>query len=791
MLQVRSIRNSREIPGSPTIVGDSFVSVSRYDFWKSHDNSECFEVRIEKEPQVIEGISNISTNSIYRTSVGDDWKHCAIALRLDGGLGDALIISSVVKELKKIECYVIGVCSPERAIFFKNFIAGIDDFISDEFVEDVVYMSEKFDVVLDPFKNIMFFDEDKNKWIQDRDYYALAWDECGLTGRRISPVEVLLADYEVSPRLLSEVPVRRPLIALHAGATNPDRRWDNGNWKCLADLLIDQGFGIIWLGSKPLNGIDWGIDEPPFQRRMWSLNAHIQDQAKILNTCSYFIGTDSGWAHFAGCLNIPGTAIFSATDPNNVISHYGKMKSIKSMGDMPLGLANGLCNEYKQNANNITPNMVFNTLPPRLLEMAKTNIDKVTPSFRSVQPSARQNLLCFGDKKKKVVSDLSVYMDVQQVGKLDTFYTYPDADIIMCPEGTSPEEWAPSIDYAKTLTVLYQREGKSIALRVPRFNWKETVKTTEELRKALNYCSGRTWPERVQKGEIHFVREEGLGDLILASPVYRKMREMFPEANFCAVVKGAMADILAESDIFDQVYDTLRQSPPHPDLSIYATYYGAWEGNDELTHAAEAMGGDGKSLFVEISEGRLHKVKQEIANFADGNKVVGLMPYQAPASIYKCKQLPESTIQGVIEFCNKQGWKVVQLGAPFERKIDNVDERFVYKDVLDSIASFKAVDCVITIDCYAQHACAAIGQDNCVVVWGGSGSPKFLGYEWLKNVITDCSSRCWASVCALSYKSEACCGGPKSGSGNDVTRCMEKVAVSKINKVIKECLSPN
>lgn len=780
MLKVRSIRNTREIPDSLTVVGDSFIEVSRYDFWKC-SNDGNFEIKRSCDGEVImEGVVKVEEYKIRR-SVKGGWDNCAIAINMGSGLGDSLIISSVAQELKKRPCYVVGITKvKERGEFFKS-QGFIDDYIlKQDFIEI------DFDICLEPLLGLLTREDEGHFTLVDEDYYSLAWSNVGISGR-ISHATLKL-DTNIAANTLRELPSIRPLIAIHAAATNPDRRWSEDNWKKLSRILVDKGFGIVWLGSHPKWKVDIGFDELPHQRRLASLGSggDIGEQLKILNMCNYFIGTDSAWLHFAGCLNLPSTAIFCATHPKNVIARYGNIQSLYSFGEKALGVSSGLCKEYRENSSKITPEMVLQSIPPRLFEMANLNVDKNKVSWRPVQPSARQNILCLSDKDNHLISGLSTFMYVSYINKGEV--TPSDYDIILCPEGHEVEELA-GAGYSKIPTIKYRARGKNLKLSVQRWDWETSVSSVEDLRKAVNFCAGKTWIDRVYYGEVQFVREDGLGDLILASPVYRKLREFFPEANLSAVVKGAMVDIIEESEIFDQIYDLLRQEPPLADLAIYASYFEGWE-RTPPEHGGITMGGDGESLFVDISDRRLDKVKQEIAEFADGNKVVGIMPWQAPSSLYKCKQLSDKAIKGVIRFCKKKGYKVVQLGAPFEKKLKGVDERFLYKHVLDSIASFKAVDCVVTLDCYAQHACKAIGQNNCVVVWGGSGTPEFLGYDCLENVITESTCRCWASVCALTYKTEKCCGGPKSGlESKDVTRCMEEVSVDKINKGIEKCLS--
>jgi hypothetical protein len=51
-------------------------------------------------------------------------------------------------------------------------------------------------------------------------------------------------------------------------------------------------------------------------------------QAEVLGNCDYFIGNDSGFAHIAGVLNVPGLVLFFSTAAEDVIHAYPRLKGV-------------------------------------------------------------------------------------------------------------------------------------------------------------------------------------------------------------------------------------------------------------------------------------------------------------------------------------------------------------------------------------------------------------------------------------------------------------------------------
>jgi ADP-heptose:LPS heptosyltransferase len=93
------------------------------------------------------------------------------------------------------------------------------------------------------------------------------------------------------------------------------------------------------------------------------------------------------------------------------------------------------------------------------------------------------------------------------------------------------------------------------------------------------------------------------------------------------------------------------------------------------------------------------------------------------------RELPANTAQEIVDHLVNLGYAVVHIGLPTEPQLKNC-LRLTDKDPLNPRYIFALLDrCQygIFIDSFAQHAWAALGKKNAIVLWGGT-NPKTLGY---------------------------------------------------------------
>jgi hypothetical protein len=239
----------------------------------------------------------------------ENWEGMKIGLKMVGGVGDCCIaIGGTAKALKeKYDCHVIAITFDHRRDFVE-LLEGVDASLRVQELNDPL-VRQMFDVILDfqyAFNN--------SRQLLARNYYELVSKKIGLT---IKPGKLNLTDW-------GSINIHgRPLVAVHPGASNPNRRWIDSRWLELTEELIKRGFGIVWLGTSDELGF---IGDYSYKLSEFSDSIHYQSW--ILTKCQHFIGCDSGFSHIAGLLGIPGSVLFTATEPRHVIAEYPSLKGI-------------------------------------------------------------------------------------------------------------------------------------------------------------------------------------------------------------------------------------------------------------------------------------------------------------------------------------------------------------------------------------------------------------------------------------------------------------------------------
>lgn len=228
-----------------------------------------------------------------------------IALRITGGLGDTLIsVGACAKTLQYESPRVIDAYVKENHIEIVKLLEGVNYVGESKELNDPTKAS-MYDVVLS-FRGVLA----GARVIKDGEYYSLVEE---FVGRGI-----LTGEFSFRHN-----PQGKNCVAIHPGASNPNRRWDDSRWEALGDLLLSNGYSLAWLGTKD----EFGFDSDR-SINISAFDETIVTQSKMLASCDYFIGNDSGFAHIAGMLGVPGLVFFSATHPDNVIARYPNLVGI-------------------------------------------------------------------------------------------------------------------------------------------------------------------------------------------------------------------------------------------------------------------------------------------------------------------------------------------------------------------------------------------------------------------------------------------------------------------------------
>lgn len=228
-------------------------------------------------------------------------EHQNICIKMLGGLGDCIVAASAVEALKNQNKNSILACP-------KHFVPAMRELgVHSVALPELNSPTEqqKYDCIVSLDK--VFIDKSDTKRLVNKEYYLAVGEVLELD---LTPITCTTAPLQVPSR-----------VYLHPGASNPNRRWPNSNWEELANCLQLLGFQVVWLGAPD----EFGYNSV----RICKLSdtfPELADQISTLKTKpGAFIGNDSGFAHVAGVLSLPGLVLFGNTIPDNVIFHYDSL----------------------------------------------------------------------------------------------------------------------------------------------------------------------------------------------------------------------------------------------------------------------------------------------------------------------------------------------------------------------------------------------------------------------------------------------------------------------------------
>jgi ADP-heptose:LPS heptosyltransferase len=245
-----------------------------------------------------------------------DWTGLRICLHYTGGVGDVLMgVGGTAQALKSRDCEITASVMPHQGPLME--LLPAIDFVEETQKLNNPHVRCKFDVMID-FSGAVA----NSRQIREGEYYKLFSEHVGIP---IGPAKL-------SVQSSAQLKFGRKVVAIHPGASNPNRRWPEARFKVVADSLIAAGYCVLWLGT----GDEFGYTHQYAEKASDESDA-LPVQVSMLSKCHYFIGNDSGFAHVAGLLGIPGIVLFSVTHPNDVIKAYPSLYGVHSF-DSDLGL---------------------------------------------------------------------------------------------------------------------------------------------------------------------------------------------------------------------------------------------------------------------------------------------------------------------------------------------------------------------------------------------------------------------------------------------------------------------
>lgn len=243
----------------------------------------------------------------YSVDISKDLRGARVALAMTGGVGDALMaIAGSAYALRDAGAEISAFAMPHQLDLLSECV-GVDAvFPSRRLNDPEIRMG--FDVVVD-FAGTF----NRSRELRAGDYYEHV---SGRVGCSVGPGRFWF----------SWAPEDR-VVAIHPASSNPNRSWVADRWLGVAKRFVRSGWRVVWLGTCD----EFGCVGDGFEK-LSDQDESLLWQVRRLAECDYFIGTDSGFAHAAGMLGVPGVVVFLSTVPEDVIGRYGSLKSVDVFG---------------------------------------------------------------------------------------------------------------------------------------------------------------------------------------------------------------------------------------------------------------------------------------------------------------------------------------------------------------------------------------------------------------------------------------------------------------------------
>jgi heptosyltransferase III len=118
------------------------------------------------------------------------------------------------------------------------------------------------------------------------------------------------------PSLEIERPLTRPsLLAIHVGSGAPKKNWPIKHWIDLIGRLESMFSEILLVGGEAdFIPVKEFLEHSKFRNLKTLINADLNDLVEALNSCTLFIGHDTGVSHLAAAVGAPTVVLFGPTN---------------------------------------------------------------------------------------------------------------------------------------------------------------------------------------------------------------------------------------------------------------------------------------------------------------------------------------------------------------------------------------------------------------------------------------------------------------------------------------------
>lgn len=243
----------------------------------------------------------------YSLDINSDLKGRRVALTMTGGIGDALMaVGGTACALEGSGAVVTGLVMPHQQKLLRACV-GVHTVLGVRALNDPV-VRNGFDVVIDFACTF-----NRSRELRRGDYYGHVSARAG---------------FAVGPgRFTFGRNPEHQVVAIHPASSNPNRAWKESGWREIALRFAAMGWRVLWLGTSD----EFGFSTDNIIK-LSDMDGDLLWQAKAVSRCSLFVGSDSGFAHIAGILGVPGVVVFTATEPEDVLGQYPSLKAAEVFG---------------------------------------------------------------------------------------------------------------------------------------------------------------------------------------------------------------------------------------------------------------------------------------------------------------------------------------------------------------------------------------------------------------------------------------------------------------------------
>jgi ADP-heptose:LPS heptosyltransferase len=118
----------------------------------------------------------------------------------------------------------------------------------------------------------------------------------------------------IAKQFVKETTGEHKLITIHVGGRQPYLHWNIEKFAILAENLINQGYGVTFIGHKDEQVLVGKIQKQIKPISFWAGELTLSAQIALLQESKLFIGNISGPMHIASALNVPLIAIYGPKD---------------------------------------------------------------------------------------------------------------------------------------------------------------------------------------------------------------------------------------------------------------------------------------------------------------------------------------------------------------------------------------------------------------------------------------------------------------------------------------------